>query len=505
MAGNVNFRSSLEMRRDYAVEIIEQPAPKLQRFRYASEVDGSRSVGSIPGVHSTAERKTYPTIRVRGYNGPMMVMLSLVNPDDDRVHPHAVTGNDPRYRCTNGVIYTFVDGPQVSFNNVGILCVKSKTDLDVTAALRERQKVKIDPFKAGFDHIDDRSLINFNAVRLCFTVYIPEGEIKPHDRRDWTKYNINLTPVASTVVYDAKKLNELKIQYVNKSIGSMLGGTEIVILCEKYAGPHPEIVFVEGDWEEKAQITQYHKQMALVAVTPPYRDPFCARSVPVEVYLQRVSPRGVLERSAPASSEYIPVLPKSHPSEIGIKRPPRGYIDTKKRKRPFTEHLSKYIQSTDVTGNNDVMDMLIQCFGPSPSITSNPQSFAEIAGSSNNAQVQQDNMCQPHSTSGTSNSFNQQVNSAVDCIDPSLYTNINATPSSFNQKIDSDPQKPILTLPYLNSFDPLTPDGPNKPLVHGDPLTTSNANYTNILENNTLQEGAIWALRRIHRRTQYQI
>ena len=43
------------------VEIIEQPASKALRFRYECE---GRSAGSIPGVNSTPENKSYPTIRV---------------------------------------------------------------------------------------------------------------------------------------------------------------------------------------------------------------------------------------------------------------------------------------------------------------------------------------------------------------------------------------------------------------------------------------------------------
>lgn len=43
------------------IEIIEQPASKALRFRYECE---GRSAGSIPGVNSTTENKTYPTIQV---------------------------------------------------------------------------------------------------------------------------------------------------------------------------------------------------------------------------------------------------------------------------------------------------------------------------------------------------------------------------------------------------------------------------------------------------------
>lgn len=43
------------------IKILEQPASKALRFRYECE---GRSAGSIPGVNSTTENKTYPTIQV---------------------------------------------------------------------------------------------------------------------------------------------------------------------------------------------------------------------------------------------------------------------------------------------------------------------------------------------------------------------------------------------------------------------------------------------------------
>ena len=43
------------------IVILEQPASKALRFRYECE---GRSAGSIPGVNSTPENKTFPTIQV---------------------------------------------------------------------------------------------------------------------------------------------------------------------------------------------------------------------------------------------------------------------------------------------------------------------------------------------------------------------------------------------------------------------------------------------------------
>lgn len=52
-----------EIRHPY-LEIIEQPASKELRFRYACEIKDGRSAGSLPGVRSIPDRKTFPTVRV---------------------------------------------------------------------------------------------------------------------------------------------------------------------------------------------------------------------------------------------------------------------------------------------------------------------------------------------------------------------------------------------------------------------------------------------------------
>uniref|UniRef100_A0A182SIP1 RHD domain-containing protein n=1 Tax=Anopheles maculatus TaxID=74869 RepID=A0A182SIP1_9DIPT len=57
------------------VEITEQPHPKALRFRYECE---GRSAGSIPGVSTTAEHKTFPSIQVHGYRGRAVVVVSCV-------------------------------------------------------------------------------------------------------------------------------------------------------------------------------------------------------------------------------------------------------------------------------------------------------------------------------------------------------------------------------------------------------------------------------------------
>ena len=50
-----------EMKKSMYTDIVEQPASKGLRFRYECE---GRSAGCIPGVNTTNENKTYPTIKV---------------------------------------------------------------------------------------------------------------------------------------------------------------------------------------------------------------------------------------------------------------------------------------------------------------------------------------------------------------------------------------------------------------------------------------------------------
>lgn len=74
--GHQNFNQT--NRQNAYVEITEQPAPKAIRFRYECE---GRSAGSIPGVRSTQENKTFPSIRVVNYVGRAVVVVSCVTKD----------------------------------------------------------------------------------------------------------------------------------------------------------------------------------------------------------------------------------------------------------------------------------------------------------------------------------------------------------------------------------------------------------------------------------------
>ena len=76
---NSSSSSSSNLRRNASVQITQQPASKALRFRYECE---GRSAGSIPGVHSSPENKTFPSIQVVGYKGRAVVVVSCVTKDE---------------------------------------------------------------------------------------------------------------------------------------------------------------------------------------------------------------------------------------------------------------------------------------------------------------------------------------------------------------------------------------------------------------------------------------
>ena len=129
-------------RRQAKVVITEQPASKALRFRYECE---GRSAGSIPGAHSTADSKTFPSVKVVGYRGPAVVVVSCVTKDPPHwPHPHNLVGKDG---CKKGVctVNLNVETMSVTFQNLGIQCVKKK---DVEDSLRQREAIRVDPFQS---------------------------------------------------------------------------------------------------------------------------------------------------------------------------------------------------------------------------------------------------------------------------------------------------------------------------------------------------------------------
>ncbi|XP_076655891.1 dorsal isoform X1 [Halictus rubicundus] len=273
------------------VEITEQPASKALRFRYECE---GRSAGSIPGVNSTPENKTFPSIRIAGYKGRALVVVSCVTKDPPhRPHPHNLVGKEA---CKRGVCTVEVSSENmtVTFANLGIQCVKKK---DIEEALRIREEIRVDPFKTGFEHKRQPTSIDLNAVRLCFQVFL-QGTQKG-------KFNVALPAVVSDPIFDKKAMSDLVISKLSHCSASVAGGMEMILLCEKVAKEDIQVRFFEEKdgkmvWEGFGdfQPTHVHKQTAIAFRTPTYR--IQQVDQPVQVYIQLKRP------SDGATSEPLP-------------------------------------------------------------------------------------------------------------------------------------------------------------------------------------------------------
>ncbi|XP_055636534.1 proto-oncogene c-Rel-like isoform X6 [Toxorhynchites rutilus septentrionalis] len=280
-----------------SVVITEQPQSKALRFRYECE---GRSAGSIPGVNSTPDQKTFPSIEVRGHKGRAVVVVSCVTKDPPyRPHPHNLVGKEG---CRKGVCTVEINSSSMgyTFSNLGIQCVKKK---DIEEALRLREEIRVDPFKTGYSHAKQPTTIDLNAVRLCFQVFL-EGQQRG-------RFTEPLQPVVSDVIYDKKAMSDLVICKLSDVTASVAGGKEIILLCEKvakediavrfYEEQHGKILW-EGDGE--FQHTNVHKQVAISFRTPRYRSIEIDKPVMVNIQLRRPSDGAT---SVPLPFELVPL------------------------------------------------------------------------------------------------------------------------------------------------------------------------------------------------------
>eukprot|EP00091_Calanus_sinicus_P008382 TRINITY_DN2045_c0_g1_i11.p1 TRINITY_DN2045_c0_g1~~TRINITY_DN2045_c0_g1_i11.p1 ORF type:complete len:644 (-),score=163.44 TRINITY_DN2045_c0_g1_i11:221-2152(-) len=250
-----------------SVRILEQPASHKLRFRYQCE---GRGAGALQGQFSTADKKTFPKIQILGYKGPAVVVVSCVTHDSDppKAHPHnlvspASVGRDG---CKKGVCTVNVnnDDMTVEFQHLGIQCVRKK---DIADALKQRQEIRVDPYRQGFGHAESSGSIDLNAVKLCFQVFL-ENPSTPG------KYTVILPPVCSKPIFDAKAKKELQIMDISDNTAPVDGGKKIIILCERVARDDIKVKFYDSDprshWEEWGdfQASDVHKQYAISLKTP---------------------------------------------------------------------------------------------------------------------------------------------------------------------------------------------------------------------------------------------
>ncbi|XP_074062842.1 proto-oncogene c-Rel [Macrotis lagotis] len=266
------------------VEIIEQPRQRGMRFRYKCE---GRSAGSIPGEHSTDNNRTYPSIQIMNCygKGKGKVRITLVTKNEPyKPHPHDLVGKD----CRDGY-YEAEFGQErraLIFQNLGIRCVKKK---EVKEAIISRISAEINPFNVPEQQLLNIEDCDLNVVRLCFQVFLLD---------EHGNLTSALPPVVSNPIYDNRAPNtaELRICRVNKNCGSVRGGDEIFLLCDKVQKDDIEVRFVLNDWEAKGSFSQadVHRQVAIVFKTPPFYKAI-TEPVTVKMQLRRPSDQEVSE------------------------------------------------------------------------------------------------------------------------------------------------------------------------------------------------------------------
>ncbi|XP_058527148.1 nuclear factor NF-kappa-B p100 subunit isoform X2 [Ochotona princeps] len=277
---------------------LENPRnqPRRQRgfrFRYGCE---GPSHGGLPGASSEKGRKTYPTVKICNYEGPAKIEVDLVtHSDPPRAHAHSLVGK----QCSELGVCAVSVGPKdmtAQFNNLGVLHVTKKNMMDIMIQKLQRQRLRSRP--QGLTEAERRELeqeakelkkvMDLSIVRLRFSAFLRASD---------GSFSLPLKPVISQPIHDSKSpgASNLKISRMDKTAGSVRGGDEVYLLCDKVQKDDIEVRFYEDDengWQAFGDFspTDVHKQYAIVFRTPPYHKMKIER--PVTVFLQLKRKRG---------------------------------------------------------------------------------------------------------------------------------------------------------------------------------------------------------------------
>ncbi|XP_060728842.1 nuclear factor NF-kappa-B p100 subunit isoform X1 [Tachysurus vachellii] len=290
------------------LQIIEEPKQRGFRFRYECE---GPSHGGLPGASSERNRRTYPTVKLCNYVGVARVEVQLVtHTDPPRVHAHSLVGK----QCNDNGTCSIDVGPSdltAQFSNLGILHVTKRGVVEVLTKRLKKEKKRAKQPGYHFSETEEQAIVreakelgknmDLNIVRLKFTAYLKDSN---------GGFTRALKPVVSNPIYDSKSPNasNLKISRMDKTCGSVIGGDEIFLLCDKVQKDDIEIRFYEeedeGGWEAYGDFspTDVHKQYAIVFRTPPYHKEI---SRPVTVFLQLKRKKGG-DCSEPKQFTYFP-------------------------------------------------------------------------------------------------------------------------------------------------------------------------------------------------------
>ncbi|NXW81753.1 NFKB2 factor, partial [Alopecoenas beccarii] len=269
------------------------PPQRGFRFRYGCE---GPSHGGLPGASSEKGRKTYPTVKICNYTGMARIEVDLVtHSDPPRVHAHSLVGK----QCNEAGNCVAIVGPKdmtAQFSNLGVLHVTKKNMMEIMKEKLKQQKMRnrsnqlteAELREIELEAKELKKVMDLSIVRLRFTAYLRDSN---------GNFTLALQPVISDPIHDSKSpgASNLKISRMDKTAGSVRGGDEVYLLCDKVQKDDIEVRFYEDDengWQAFGDFspTDVHKQYAIVFRTPPYHKPKIDR--PVTVFLQLKRKRG---------------------------------------------------------------------------------------------------------------------------------------------------------------------------------------------------------------------
>ncbi|NXL62943.1 NFKB2 factor, partial [Chordeiles acutipennis] len=272
---------------------LSLPVQRGFRFRYGCE---GPSHGGLPGASSEKGRKTYPTVKICNYTGMARIEVDLVtHSDPPRVHAHSLVGK----QCNEAGNCVAIVGPKdmtAQFSNLGVLHVTKKNMMEIMKEKLKQQKMRnrshllteAELREIEVEAKELKKVMDLSIVRLRFTAYLRDSS---------GNFTLALQPVISDPIHDSKSpgASNLKISRMDKTAGSVRGGDEVYLLCDKVQKDDIEVRFYEDDengWQAFGDFspTDVHKQYAIVFRTPPYHKPKIDR--PVTVFLQLKRKRG---------------------------------------------------------------------------------------------------------------------------------------------------------------------------------------------------------------------
>ncbi|OWK07458.1 NFKB2 [Cervus elaphus hippelaphus] len=269
--------------------IVEQPKQRGFRFRYGCE---GPSHGGLPGASSEKGRKTYPTVKICNYEGPAKIEVDLVtHSDPPRAHAHSLVGK----QCSELGVCAVSVGPK-DMTAQGSVFAPGPRALRVWGIWRESWEVVMEGTEEEsrgrmYAHCPEaerreleqeakelKKVMDLSIVRLRFSAFLRASD---------GSFSLPLKPSPGA--------SNLKISRMDKTAGSVRGGDEVYLLCDKVQKDDIEVRFYEDDengWQAFGDFspTDVHKQYAIVFRTPPYHKMKIER--PVTVFLQLKRKRG---------------------------------------------------------------------------------------------------------------------------------------------------------------------------------------------------------------------